>query len=447
MGAPLLLLSQARKAESMFRERWPCAPPPVRLSWPFPVHPRAMNTEDPAKTAIDALAKSGELAGAVALAWRDGRVTAEIVSGWRDLEGRVPMARDTIFRIASMTKPVTSVAALMLYDEGRFELDDPITDWAPEFAHMRVLGSPEGQLDDTRPADRTITFGDLLTHRSGLTYGAFHRGPIGTAYREALGPDLDSDRTPDQWIANLADLPLIDQPGRGFRYGVSVDLLGLLIARMDDAPLDAVLDRRIFNRLGMSDTGFVVPKEKLGRVARMYGFDDAGRLAARDSHPPEAPAFLPRRPAGCSFFSGGAGLWSTADDYLRFARLFVEEGAVAGQRLLKVGTLRRMTANFLTPEQAAAATVMGRRAFSGLGFGLGVAVVLDPDAADVIRCKGGIGTVGWPGAWGGWWQADPTDGSVLVFLTHNANDPATLARGLGLGAYAAISEFHAAQVG
>ena len=357
------------------------------------------------------------------------------------------MARDTIFRIASLTKPVTSVAALTLYDEGRFALEDPISDWAPEFGEMRVLRSPEGPLHEAEPAERAITFGDLLAQRSGLTYGAFHTGPIGAAYRAALGADIDSDRTPDQWLANLAALPLIDQPGRGFHYGVSTDVLGLLIARMDDAPLDVVLQRRIFSRLGMTDTGFVAPDSKLGRVSRMYGFDDDGRLEARDPHPPDGTAFLSRRPPEFSFFSGGAGLWSTADDYLRFARLFVQEGAVDGQRLLKLGTLRRMTANFLTPEQMAGATILGRRAFSGQGFGLGVAVVTDPEAADVLRCKGGCGTVGWPGAYGGWWQADPTDGTVLVFLAHNALDFDKLARGLGLGVFAAISHFHAAQSG
>lgn len=397
-----------------------------------------------AAEAIDALVAAGQLAGAVALAWRDGRVSTAIVSGWRDLERGEPMRRDSLFRIASLTKPITSVAALTLYDEGRFALEDPITDWAPEFERMGVLRSPEGPLDDIVQADRAITFGDLLTHRSGLTYGAFHQGPIRQAYREALGLDLDSDRSPDQWIARLAALPLIDQPGHGFHYGASTDLLGLLIARMDGAPLEAVLKRRIFDPLGMTDTTFRVPDEKLGRVSGMYGFDDEGRLQRREVHSPDEPAFLPRRPPDLSFCSGGAGLWSTADDYLRFARLFVEEGAVDGVRLLKLGTLRRMTANFLTPDQLARATILGRR-FSGHGFGLGVAVVLDPEAATVTRGKGGAGTVGWPGAYGGWWQADPTDGSVLVFLAHNALDFDKAAQGVGLGVYSAIAAFHAAE--
>jgi len=404
-----------------------------------------MQTPHPAQADVDALVAAGQMAGAVALAYRDGRVTGELVSGWADVERQAPMRRDTIFRIASMTKPVTALAALTLYDEGRFELDDPITGVAPEFADMRVLMAADGPLDATVPAERPITFGDLFTHRAGITYGDFHSGPLRDAYSAALGADIDSDRTPDEWIAGLAGLPLVDQPGRGFHYGASIDLLGFLIARLEGAPLPEVLRRRVFEPLGMDDTFFVVPPDKRDRAAVMYGFDDDGRLQRRDAHPPHAPAFLASRPAGMTYVSGGAGLWSTADDYLTFARLFVEEGAVNGRRLLKVGTLRRMTANFLTPEQIEGATNFGLPVFSGQGYGLGLAVVLDPDRATVTPCKGGVGTVGWPGAFGGWWQADPTDGSVLVFLAENGMDVDKMGRGLGLAVFDAIARFHAAE--
>jgi len=404
-----------------------------------------MSAPSAATPEIDALVAEGELAGCVGLCWRDGAPASEVLSGWRDVEARDPMRRDTIFRIASMTKPVTSVCAMMLYDEGRFELDDPITDVAPEFAAMRVLRDPAGSLKESDPAERAITFGDLLTHLSGLTYGAFHAGPFGAAFRAALGLDFDSHLTDDQWIAALAGLPLVDQPGRGFHYGSSTDLLGLLIARMEGEPLEAVMRRRIFGPLGMVDTSFVLPDDKRGRAALMYGFDAEGRLEARETHSPAAPAFLPRRPPEISFVSAGAGLWSTGQDYLRFARLFVEEGSVDGVRLLKVGTLRRMTANFLTPQQIAAASTFGAPTFTGQGFGLGLAVVLDEDKADAMRCRGGEGTVGWPGAYGGWWQADPTDGQVLVFLGHNALEFEAAAAGKGLGVYSAQAAFHAAE--
>lgn len=397
--------------------------------------------------ALQQIVDAGQMAGAVALVWRDGQVREASAVGWRDLEAAAPMRRDTIFRIASLTKPITSTAALMLYDEGRLDLDEPITEVAPEFGEMRVLRHPDGPLDQTDAAERPITFGDLLTHRAGFTYGAFRSGPIREAYDAALGPDIDSPHTPDEWLRRLAALPLIAQPGTGFHYGCSTDVLGFLVARMEGRPLGEVLERRIFAPLGMADTGFVVAPQKRGRAAVMYGFDAGGRLQARPQHPVVKPAFLAERPPQTTFESGSGGLWSTADDYLTFARMFVEEGAVGGHRLLKLGTLRRMTANFLTDDQRAAATLFGLPQFTGHGFGLGLAVVLDPETADLNRGKGGIGTVSWPGAYGGWWQADPTDGSVLIFLAHNAMDIERMADGVGLGVYAAIARFHALATG
>src|SRR5262249_28009760 len=183
-------------------------------------------------------------------------------------------------------KPVTSALALMLFEEGRFALSDPVTRWAPELSKMQVLRTPDGPLDETEPAERPITFEDLLTHRSGLTYGEFHRGPIAAAYTQALGGDIDSDVQPPEWIARLAALPLIDQPGRQFHYGKSTDLLGLLIERMEDAPLADVLKRRIFDPLGMKDTGFTVA-EKI-RAA-------CGSAWFRCRRPPRDPSIRSRR--------------------------------------------------------------------------------------------------------------------------------------------------------
>ena len=384
----------------------------------------------------------GEMAGAVTLVWRDGRVVQSASVGWRDREAGAPLTRDCLFRIASMTKPVTSVAALMLMEEGRFALDDPIASVAPEFAAPRVLRALDGPLDDTMPADRPITFEDLLTHRSGLTYGAFHPGPLADAYAAALGADLDSAVPPEAWIAGLAALPLIDQPGAGFHYGASTDLLGFLIARMESAPLGEVLARRIFRPLGMNDTGFVVPAEKRQRRAGLYGFDGEGRLIPLVTAP--GGATVAERPADMAYVSGGAGLWSTVDDYLAFARLFLGEGAVDGVRLLKPQTLALMTTNRLTDDQRARAVLLGMPTFAGgNGFGLGVAVVTDPATAAVMRGKGGVGTVSWPGAYGGWWQADPTDGSVMILLQHNMMELEGIMKGYGLAGYGAIQAFHA----
>ncbi len=196
----------------------------------------AMNQEDTIQTVLEKAVQIGDLAGAVTLVWHRDRVVQSAQAGWRDREAGLPMERDSLFRIASMSKPMTSLAALMLFDEGRFALDDPITRWAPEFARMRVLRSPAGSLDLTDPAARPITMEDLLTHRSGLTYGSAPAEPIAEAYDATLGSDFDSALSPDEWIARLASLPLIDQPGANFHYGHSTDMLGFLIARMEGLP-------------------------------------------------------------------------------------------------------------------------------------------------------------------------------------------------------------------
>ncbi|MEO8623689.1 MAG: serine hydrolase domain-containing protein, partial [bacterium] len=375
-----------------------------------------MTREDPITDALEAVVRSGALACAATLVWRDGKVVHTAAVGCRDIEAKLPVERDTLFRIASMTKPITSTAALMLLEEGRFALDDPISGWAPEFSEMRVLRSPSASLRETDVAERQITFEDLLTHRSGITYGAVHPGPIAHAFAEALGGDIDSTVAPDDWITRLAALPLIDQPGATLHYGHSTDLLGLLIARIEDAPLGDVLQERIFGPLGMHDTGFTVAAEKRGRRARLHGFDEAGRLTELETGP--GGSTVPERPADMAFVSGGQGLWSTVDDYAAFARMFVGAGEVDGVRLLRPETLARMTANQLTASQRATGEVVGMRLFTaGHGFGMGVAVVLEPEKALKTICAGGVGTVGWPGGFGGWWQADPTDNSVMVFLT------------------------------
>ena len=385
---------------------------------------------------ISKIVDAGGLAGAATLVWQDGKVIQSAGVGWRDKESGLPVERNTLFRIASMTKPITSTAALMLLDEGRFELDDPITRWAPEFSQMRVLRSPTSALDQTVPAERLITFEDLLTHRSGLTYGDWHSGPIAKAHQEALGGTIDNDLLPDDWIARLAALPLIDQPGAAFHYGHSTDLLGLLIARIEDAPLGDVLKRRIFDPLGMHETGFTVPFEKQHRRAAPYGFDEAGQLYKRLAGPGDS--FLPERPEGMAYVSGGQGLWSTLDDYLAFARMFLQAGSVDGVRLLQPKTFARMTTNCLNENQLVKARTMIN---AGHGFGLGVAVVIDPLKAGPQPCGGGMGAVGWPGAFGGWWRADPSNNSVLLFLAHNMLELEQLFEGIGLGVYEAIAQF------
>jgi CubicO group peptidase (beta-lactamase class C family) len=326
----------------------------------------------------------------------------------------------------------------MLVDEGRIALDDPISKYAPEFSQIRVLRSPDGALGETEECARQITIEDLLTHRSGLTYGDFHRGPIARAYREALGGDIDSDVVPDDWIRRLANLPLVGQPGSAMYYGSSTDLLGFLIARIEGTSLGALLEQRIFEPLGMKDTGFFVPREKRDRRASAYGFDDQGRLIKRTTW---RGVMAAERPQDMAYESGGQGLWSTIDDYLKFARLFLGDGSVDGVRLLRPETLAMMMTNQLTDAQRVYPEWLGLK--PGRGFGLGVSVVLETDKTDFMR-RGTVGTVSWPGAFGGWWQADPKQRSIFIFLAHNMVDMPQMAKGIGLGVWAAIEEFQTA---
>ena len=398
-----------------------------------------MSQQDAIIEALKPYADRGEFAGAATLVWRDGAVAQAGAFGWRDKEAGTPVQRDTIFRTASISKPITSLAAMTLLEEGRFALNDPISNWAPEFADMRVQRSPASQMDDTVRAGRQITFDDLLTHRAGLNYGETFEGDLKAAYERATGGHIDSPVSPDDWIAGLAGLPLIAQPGADFTYGHATDLPGMLIARIEGASLGEVLRRRIFEPLGMKDTGFSVSADKRDRRAAMYGFDDKGALMQRPSVP---SAFVAERPEAMAYESGGQGLWSTVDDILAFGRVFIGDGAVDGVRIVSEDSLKLMTTNRLTPSQRSEARLLGMPVFEAHGFGLGLAVVMDPERASPLRCQGGVGTVGWPGAYGGWWQADPTDGSVMVFLAHNSFELEQLAMGVGLGVYGAIMDFH-----
>ncbi len=353
--------------------------------------------------ALQAAVDRGDLPGVVAVTWRHGRIVQHLALGWSDRDARVTMRPDGIFRIASMTKPITSAAALMLVDEGRLRLDDPVTRWLPELADLRVLRDPTGPLVDTVPADRPITVDDLLTHRAGFAYGFSCAGPIAAAYNERLGDIGDTDTSPDAWLAALGSLPLIRQPGAQLLYGVSDDVLGFLIGRVEGASLGDVLRRRVFDPLGMADTGFHVPPDQQARVAAMYDRDGARVALPTVDRPP-------------AFAAGGSGLFSTAADYLAFARMIHGDGAVDGVRLLRPETARAMHRNALTPAQRQI-DFMGQPMWQGMGFGLGVATIDDPAASLILY--GRRGAYGWPGAYGTWWQVDPAEDLVIVYLVQD----------------------------
>jgi CubicO group peptidase (beta-lactamase class C family) len=386
--------------------------------------------------ALQGVVDAGDLSGFVTLVWRGGKVVQVDTIGRRDVEGDKPMTRDTIFRIASMTKPITSVAALMLLEEGRLKLDDPITRWAPEFADMQVLKAADGPLDQTVPAERDITIEDLMTHRAGLAYGFTSMGPIAQAHETALGPALGTPLTPDEWMKRLGGLPLSYEPGARFHYSHATDVLGFIVARIEGKPLDQVLQDRVFGPLGMTDTAFHVPPEKSDRAAKLYRINPETDVM-------EEVAF-PYYPAPPVFAAGGGGLVSTADDYLKFARLMLGKGEVDGVRLLKTETVEMMTADRLTEAQKAI-PFMGIPFWLGQGFGLGVSVITDP-VKQAWMGAGNAGAFGWPGAFGTWWQADPAADMVLIYLIQNSmplgpEAAAQLATGQRMGGRAALPVF------
>ena len=386
--------------------------------------------------ALKGVIDAGDLSGAVTLIWRKGQIAQVSMYGQRNVEADKPMTRDTLFRIASMTKPITSVAALMLMEEGKFKLSDPISKWAPEFANMKVLKVATGPVEDVYDSPREITFDDIFTHRAGLAYGFTSIGPIAHAHQKALGDVLSINTGPDAWMAALASLPLSYPPGERFHYSHATDVLGFLVGRIAGMPFRDFLMQRIFGPLGMSDTDFYVPPEKRDRAAVVYRFDD--KLEGLE------PVPFPQYDTAPAFCGGGGGLISTVDDYLKFARLLLNDGELDGVRLLKAQTVKLMRTNRLTDEQRAI-PFMGIPFWMGQGFGLGLSVITDPEKQAWMGA-GSEGSFGWPGAFGTWWQADPREDMVMLYMIQNSmplgpEAAAQLATGQRMGGRVALPMF------
>lgn len=388
--------------------------------------------------ALQTIIDNGDLSGAVTLLWRRGEVAQVNALGWRNIEQQLPMQRDTLFRIASMTKPITSVATMMLCEQGKLRLEDPITKWAPEFADMRVLRSPTSELTDSYAAPRDITIDDLMTHRAGLAYAFTSMGPIAKAHEDALNhvASARSALSTDEWMKALGNLPLTFAPGDRFHYSHATDVLGIVAARAAGTTLRELLQQKIFAPLGMTDTDFWVPPAKHARTATVYRMDlQADALQAVPFPTPDTPP---------DFCSGGGGLFSTVDDYLRFARMLLNKGELEGVRLLQPATVELMTRNRLTDAQRAI-PFMGIPFWAGQGFGLGLSVITDP-VKQAWMGIGSQGSFGWPGAFGTWWQADPSEDMVLLYMIQNSMPlgpemAAQLATGQRMGARTALPTF------
>jgi CubicO group peptidase (beta-lactamase class C family) len=367
---------------------------------------------DANQSSIREVIDEGLLAGAVTLVWHRGEVVQVNELGHRDVHARLPMQRDTVFRIASMSKPVTVAAAMALVEEGRFTLSDPVATWLPELADVRVMADPEGPLDRTVPLRRPITFDDLMTHRSGLAYAFSVGPPLGRAYGKLM---FRQDQ--DRWLAELAALPLAHQPGERLTYSHATDVLGIALSRIEGAPLSDVLAARILTPLGMTDTGFAVTPDARRRAATMYKID-AETHELRDDVMGPANVALP------TFCTGGAGLWSTVDDYLAFARMLLGYGEVDGVHVLSEESVRAMRTDRLTDEQKRH-PFLGMPFWRGRGFGLNLSVVTDPAQSRQLYGPGGLGAFSWPGAYGTWWLADPSADLILFYLIQNMPDLST----------------------
>lgn len=354
----------------------------------------------------------GNLVGAVALVLRNGRTVYEANVGMMDRETRQPMRSDAIFRMASMTKPIVSAAVMMLYEDGHFLLNEPVSRFIPEFKDPVVVVEVNAADSSftSEPARREITIRDLLRHTSGITYGLFGER-LGRVYRKADIPDAwdTRDITIGDKMRALAKLPLAHHPGDRFTYGLNTDVLGYLIEVISGMPLDRFLSERIFTPLGMSDTYFYLPPEKADRLAALYALGDDGRLKRYTQEMMNANGWhaSPDYPidGARTYFSGGGGLVSTASDYARFLQMLLDGGELDGVRLLSPKSVQLMTVDHVSSEDAS--------------FGLGFGVRRELGRYGEL---GSEGTYDWSGYWGTSFWVDPQENLIGIFLSQ-ANPP------------------------
>lgn len=375
---------------------------------------------------------TGILPNTQLLVFRRGELAYQSEQGWADVERGIPLRADHIFRIYSMTKPLTSIAFMMLVEEGKVSLSDPVSSVIPEWARLEVLTG--GKLGDfqTEPPKRPMQMVDLLRHTAGLSYHIQQGSPLDAAYRE-LGLGIKTSL--DEFIAALAKLPLDFSPGEAWHYSAATDVVGYLVGKISGQPFEEFLRERILKPLGMVDTDFYVPADKVERFMPCYALTPKGRVifdGAQQSHYLAPPHFV----------SGGGGLVGTAADYLRFCRMLLRGGELGGVRLISPKTLKLMTSNHLPGNQdllgAARSNIAADPvASAGVGFGLGFAVSLDPALSLSL---GTAGSYSWGGAAATTFWIDPTEDMAVVFMTQLLMAPETLGREIRTQVYAALTE-------
>ena len=352
--------------------------------------------------AMQGLIDQKHLAGIVTLVARKGKVVQHQAYGFQDLEKQTPMKLDTIARIYSMTKPVTGVAMMMLYDEGKWKPSDPIARHIPEFANLKVYAGEKDGVPVLEAPAHPPTMGELMSHSAGFTYGIFGNTPVDQIYRKNNPLEAPSLQA---MIDRLSTMPLLYQPGTRWVYSVSVDIQGYLVEKLSGKTFPEFLRTRLFDPLGMVDTAFYVPAEKLARVATIYAYDKAkgGLASAPGESIVTSPPGLP---------SGGGGLYGTAADYFRFAQMLLNGGELEGKRILKKSSVDMMRTNVLSEQALNSQSGIGQAQFSpAQGFGYDFAVVLDPGAA---KRQVGRGSYWWWGAAGTWFWIDPTNDVIGI---------------------------------
>jgi CubicO group peptidase (beta-lactamase class C family) len=345
------------------------------------------------KQAFRGLVDESRLAGVTTLVARHGKVVHFDAYGVQDLNTKKPVTKDTIFRIASMTKPIVGAAMMMLWEQGKWSLDDPVAKHIPEFANLKV-STPNGEVAQTRP----MTMRQLMSHSAGFDVSAGYAGAKSIIAR---------DQPLQAMIDKLARLPLAAQPGSDWRYGPSVDIQGYIVEKLSGKTLDVFLRERIFAPLSMVDTGFYVDPSTADRVTKMFTYGDDKRImmAPNQSDPTRKPVFL----------SGGGGLLSTTGDYLKFAQMMLNGGEIGGKRFLKASTVELMRTNVLEP--GVKVDLYGPTYnIEGIGFGLDFAIIMDPAKANTPEGKNSFY---WGGAFGTWFWLDPTNDMLVIGMMQN----------------------------
>jgi len=375
----------------------------------------------------------GEMPGLVTLVSRRGETHADAIGALS--VGGAPMKRDTIFRVASMTKPVAAIAALILMEDGKLKLDEPVDRLLPELANRNVMRDVEGPIDDTVPAHRAITVRDVLTFQLG--YGFVMTSPdapYAKATAEAgLAPGPDAPAfSPDEYMKRLGLLPLAYQPGERWLYHTGSDVMGVLVARAAGQTFDAFLQERVFGPLGMKDTGFFVPSAKIERLATQYWTNfQTGKFEVYD----EAKGGRWSKPP--AFASGGSGLVSTVDDFLAFSRMMLGMGKLGGTRIVSRPSVETMITDQLTPSQKVSKGMV-EDYFESHGWGFGVAM-----ATRRISPAEPVGQYGWDGGLGTSWRCDPAEDMVTILLTQRmwtSPNPPDVCVDFWTQAYAAIED-------